>query len=62
MPIFEYSCTKCGSHFEKLQKDSTLQIAECPSCGAAEVKREISSFSSNSASGPASAASCFSGG
>ncbi len=62
MPIFEYSCTKCGLRFEKLQKDITLQTAECPSCGSAEVKKEISSFSSNSASGSASAASCFSGG
>jgi putative FmdB family regulatory protein len=59
---FEYSCTKCGLRFEKLQKDITLQTAECPFCGPAEVKREMASFSSNSARGSASAASCFSGG
>ena len=60
MPIFEYSCIKCGHHFEKLQKDGTTQPAECPSCGAAEIRRELSVFSSTGS--PAPASGCFSGG
>jgi putative FmdB family regulatory protein len=60
MPIIEYSCVKCGKHFEKLQKDSTTQPTDCPSCGAAEVKRELSTFSS--AGAVSSSAGCSSGG
>jgi len=59
MPIFEYSCTKCGHHFEKLQKNAQAQAAKCPSCGSSEVKKEISSFAST---GTAPTTSCFSGG
>jgi putative FmdB family regulatory protein len=48
MPIFEYRCTKCGNHFEKLQKGDALQRNECPKCHSPEVTRELSSFSSAS--------------
>ena len=60
MPIYEYSCMKCGDRFEKLQKDSTHQPIDCPSCGSTVVKRELSTFSSAGAS--PSATECFSGG
>jgi putative FmdB family regulatory protein len=59
MPLFEYSCMKCGYRFEKLQKDANVQSAECPLCGSVEVKKELSTFSSG---GSTSASSCFSGG
>jgi putative FmdB family regulatory protein len=60
MEIYEYMCTKCGSHFEKLQNDSVAQPENCPSCGSSEVKRELSIFSSAAAA--PSAMGCFSGG
>ncbi len=60
MPILEYSCMKCGYRFEKLQKDGGTQPAECPSCGAAEVKRELSVFSATGSS--SSPVGCSGGG
>ncbi len=33
MPIYEYKCTKCGSHLEKLQKASDEPLTECGECG-----------------------------
>ncbi len=59
MPLVEYTCLKCGRRFEKLQKSAEAQAAECPDCGSAETRKEISSFS---AGGAAAAESCFSGG
>ncbi|WP_243373467.1 zinc ribbon domain-containing protein [Geotalea sp. SG265] len=59
MPIFEYSCRKCGHHFEKLQKGAEAGVVTCPSCGSDQVKKEISAFSSGNA---APAHSCSSGG
>jgi putative FmdB family regulatory protein len=60
MPIFEYLCMECGHRFEKLQKDSSTHPADCPSCGSAEVRRELSTFSP--AGAVSSVAGCFSGG
>jgi len=59
MPIYEYSCTKCGHQFEKLQKYAAVETVECPNCGSIEVSKEFSSFYST---GSTSAASCNSGG
>jgi putative FmdB family regulatory protein len=43
MPIYEYTCEKCGEEFEKLVfKSSTTP--NCPKCGAGEVKRRPSVF------------------
>lgn len=58
MPIFEYLCKECGNRFEKLVKGSAGDGCECPACGSAEVKRELSLFSS---AGKASD-KCYSGG
>lgn len=33
MPIYEYKCTECGSHLEKLQKASDGPLTECAECG-----------------------------
>ncbi|MFQ5897455.1 MAG: zinc ribbon domain-containing protein [Candidatus Methylomirabilia bacterium] len=40
MPIYEYSCPKCGVDFEKLV--SGQWDARCPSCGSPDVKRLVS--------------------
>lgn len=60
MPIYEYVCTICGNHFEKLQKSGVASEIECPTCGSMEVKKEFSTFSS--AGSASSAAGCSSGG
>jgi putative FmdB family regulatory protein len=46
MPMYEYSCTKCGQRFEKLEKKAATETVACPNCGSTEVSKEISSFSS----------------
>jgi putative FmdB family regulatory protein len=61
MPIFEYSCTKCGHRFEKFQKNATGLKPFCPECGSWETKKELSAFSSPTGSSTSGAA-CYSGG
>ncbi len=33
MPLYEYECTACHRHTEKIQKFSDPEITICPSCG-----------------------------
>jgi putative FmdB family regulatory protein len=33
MPLYEYKCTRCKRHTEKIQKFSDPEITECPHCG-----------------------------
>ncbi|MGB0080819.1 MAG: FmdB family zinc ribbon protein, partial [Terracidiphilus sp.] len=35
MPLYPYRCTKCGHHFEKIQKFGAKQEKVCPKCGGA---------------------------
>ncbi len=42
MPIYEYQCAACGQAFERLQKLSDPDPVECPACGRAELKRQLS--------------------
>ncbi len=32
MPLYEYECTRCKRHTEKIQKFSDAEITECPYC------------------------------
>lgn len=32
MPIYEYSCLKCGHHLEVMQKMSDQPLNKCPEC------------------------------
>jgi len=41
MPLYEYECTACHKHTEKIQKFSDPEITTCPHCGGA-LKRVIS--------------------
>jgi putative FmdB family regulatory protein len=43
VPIYEYACMKCESHFEELVRSSD-QAVTCPECGAAKVLKQLSSF------------------
>lgn len=42
MPIYEYACTACDHHFEKIQKMSDAPVRKCPACGKLKAKRLIS--------------------
>jgi putative FmdB family regulatory protein len=33
MPLYEYECTACRKHTEKIQKFSDPEITTCPHCG-----------------------------
>lgn len=33
MPIYEYRCTECGAHLEKMQKVSDAPLTVCEKCG-----------------------------
>lgn len=35
MPLYEYECLKCGTHFEQIQKFSDAPLAEHEGCGGA---------------------------
>ncbi len=68
MPIYEYSCPKCGKRFDarRAMKDADAPIT-CPVCGAENAKRGLSLFyaaGSNGAlkgaGGSSSCASCTS--
>src|SRR5580700_5542272 len=41
MPLYEYECTACRKHTEKIQKFSDPEITVCPHCGG-KLERVIS--------------------
>ena len=41
MPIYAFTCTACGHHYDRLQKLSDPDPAACPECGADAVKRKL---------------------
>lgn len=41
MPIYAYRCEECGHELEALQKISDAPLTECPACGAAALKKQI---------------------
>jgi putative FmdB family regulatory protein len=45
VPIYEYVCMECESHFEELVRGG-LDPA-CPDCGASKVKRQLSVFATH---------------
>jgi putative FmdB family regulatory protein len=42
MPIYEYACMECESHFEELVRGD--EQPACPACGASDVLRQLSTF------------------
>jgi len=42
MPIYEYRCADCGFQEEHLQKVSEPPLTQCPSCGKASFKKQLS--------------------
>jgi len=43
MPIYEYVCMTCESHFEELVRNGAEP--DCPDCGGENVRRQLSVFS-----------------
>jgi putative FmdB family regulatory protein len=41
MPIYAYKCDACGHAKDVLQKMSDPQLTECPSCGQAAFKKQL---------------------
>lgn len=51
MPIYEFECSQCGHRFDRLQKLSDADPADCPECGAPQVRRRVSAPSFRLAGG-----------
>ena len=49
MPIYEYVCMECESHFEELVRYADAGV-ECPDCGAANVRKQLSVFATHGSS------------
>src|SRR5438128_12005657 len=46
MPLFEYECRGCGTHFEYLTRDG--QSPSCPACKGADLQKQLSVFAAQS--------------
>jgi putative FmdB family regulatory protein len=42
MPIYEYRCEACKHELEVMQKMVDPPLTDCPTCGAASLKKKIS--------------------
>jgi putative FmdB family regulatory protein len=42
VPIYEYQCESCNHDLEALQKLSDAPLVDCPACGKASLKKQIS--------------------
>ena len=50
MPLYEFSCAKCGEEFEELvmsSKPEALAEVACPECGSHKVTKKVSTFASS---------------
>ena len=53
MPIYEFVCMECESHYEELVPMGAT--ADCPDCGSVNVRKQFSVFAAHGVeSGPAS--------
>ena len=55
VPIYEYACMECESHFDELVR-SPEQAVTCPECGAAKVLKQLSTFAVHGTTKPSVAA------
>ncbi len=50
MPLYEFSCAKCGHEFEELvlsSKPEAIAQVACPTCGSHKVKKKVSAVASS---------------
>lgn len=60
MPIYEYTCGKCGAKFELLVRGGTK--AACPTCRSRRLKKEWSAFGASTGGSAKSGAAPSGGG
>ena len=48
MPIYEYVCMSCESHFEELVRGD--ETPACPDCGSTQAQRQFSVFAAHGTS------------
>jgi putative FmdB family regulatory protein len=41
MPIYAYRCESCGHSMDALQKISDAPLVDCPACGAATLRKQV---------------------
>ncbi|MBF0288390.1 MAG: zinc ribbon domain-containing protein [SAR324 cluster bacterium] len=59
MPLYEYTCGSCSSHFSELRRSTEMDAPlDCPKCGSAQTSRMFSTF----AVGGSAAVPCATGG
>ena len=53
MPLYEFTCRKCGHRFEELlgMSEAAAGKAKCPACGSKAVEKGFSSFATSTAGG-----------
>lgn len=51
MPIYDYQCAECGHALEAIQKLSDPVLTDCPECGKAALKKQVSAPSFRLAGG-----------
>jgi putative FmdB family regulatory protein len=64
MPMYEFSCKKCGETFEELMSLAEMESAkpECPECGSKKTERQMSAFATAGDGGAVLGGSCGGGG
>ena len=67
MPLYEFTCKKCGHRFEELVSLAEMEAGEvsCPSCASKRVEKGFSTFAANTqttGAGGFSGGGCGSGG
>jgi putative FmdB family regulatory protein len=51
MPLFEFTCEKCGATFEELVAAGLdVRALTCPECGSEDVEKIVSRFASGGTS------------
>ena len=53
MPIYEYSCPRCGHQFEELQRMDDRTSPPCEKCGCVKTERQFSTFAMGGGGGGA---------
>jgi putative FmdB family regulatory protein len=53
VPLYEYTCGKCGGKFEQLVRSMKAadDPVECPKCGSKQTARSLSVFAVSSSTG-----------
>ena len=44
MPIYDYRCRRCGEVHEKFVQKADAALVRCPTCGAEDMEKLLSSF------------------